>query len=433
MSPSPTQDEHRRDCARVSNPGICPSTGQRLQPACRSFLQTFYPSFDTWHWRRTASYWIAISFAEGSLLFTLGSWFGYAGDCGWHVSVDHRVNASIIKALSIWPSLFGSVFFSFGAYLMCLESMNVMRAAPEWDFGLFNFRSIMAYLDSCNAVNKEITRTPYFASFSYFVGTSIYPIALVTNLWEHISSDVNLIFCTIPYTLGGICFLAGGVLECVENEVFTRAGIKAGITIPKCAAAMNFLGGVLFALGGAILFWPDSSRESNLLFTIGSVFYTIGASLSVILWKDEQFGLAYLAALNHISGQARGVSFMAANSPRESRAFSVRGIVFIHLYCMVSVVAVMNFCLALNHFIAMPNLFTLTRAGNEFLPFLLLHLVLLLHSAVVKTPRTQPFHASWHGRCVAFVLSCVRGSGSLSMCIARVWGFGRFQFTSTSR
>ena len=58
MSPSPTQDEHRRDCARVSNPGICPSTGQRLQPACRSFLQTFYPSFDTWHWRRTASYWI---------------------------------------------------------------------------------------------------------------------------------------------------------------------------------------------------------------------------------------------------------------------------------------------------------------------------------------------------------------------------------------
>ena len=48
----------------------------------------------------------------------------------------------------------------------------------------------------------------------------------------------------------GICFLAGGVLECVENEagtfwqrvrasmtwqVFTRAGIKAGITIPKCA------------------------------------------------------------------------------------------------------------------------------------------------------------------------------------------------------
>lgn len=31
---------------------------------------------------------------------------------------------------------------------------------------------------------------------------------------------------------------------------------------------------------------------------------------------------------------------------------------------------------------------------QEFLPFVLLHLVLLMHSAVVKTPKTQPFHAS---------------------------------------
>ena len=28
------------------------------------------------------------------------------------------------------------------------------------------------------------------------------------------------------------------------------------------------------------------------------------------------------------------------------------------------------------------------------MPFVLLHMVLLMHSAVVKTPKTQPFHAT---------------------------------------
>eukprot|EP00913_Durusdinium_trenchii_P012063 g11331.t1 len=269
----------------------------------RSFLNTFYPSFDT-----------------------------------------------LSEALSIWPALFGGVFFSFGAYLMCLESMNVMRGRDTWKTNLFNLPSALAYLDSCNELNPE-------------VGTSLYPVALVANLWTHLEPTSNLLLSTIPYTIGGIFFVVAGFLECLENKVFTTSAAE-GSAIPKCAAAMNFMGGILFALG------PPLSQ--------------------VILWKDEQFGLAYLAALNHMSGQDRARSWIGG---QQSGAFSVRGIVFIHLYCVVSVVAVMNFCLSLNHFLSSPNLFTMTRAAEEFLPFVLLHLVLLMHSAVVKTPKTQPFHA----------------------------------------
>ncbi|CAE7031961.1 unnamed protein product [Symbiodinium natans] len=54
---------------------------------------------------------------------------------------------------------------------------------------------------------------------------------------------------------------------------------------------------------------------------------------------------------------------------------------------------------------ALPAVDTLARAGNEFLPFLWLHIVLLIHSAVVKTPKTQPFHAVLMAmRCVTVVI-----------------------------
>jgi hypothetical protein len=35
----------------------------------------WYPSWDTWKFRRTLSYWIAVTFLEGSLLFVLGGVF----------------------------------------------------------------------------------------------------------------------------------------------------------------------------------------------------------------------------------------------------------------------------------------------------------------------------------------------------------------------
>lgn len=39
---------------------------------------------------------------------------------------------SLSEALSIWPALFGGVFFSFGAYLMCLESMFLGTRLAEF-------------------------------------------------------------------------------------------------------------------------------------------------------------------------------------------------------------------------------------------------------------------------------------------------------------
>ncbi|CAE7214638.1 unnamed protein product [Symbiodinium necroappetens] len=136
----------------------------------RTFIQSFFPSFEAWHWRRTASYWIAIFFTEGSLLFVLGSCFGYAGDSGWRASSSAHVNAHLVKALSIWPSLFGSAFFSCGAILMCLETMNVMRPVGSWTFRIFSFKSIFA---ACRDWTPAGDVKPRSGSF-WWIGRTLY-------------------------------------------------------------------------------------------------------------------------------------------------------------------------------------------------------------------------------------------------------------------
>lgn len=84
---------------------------------------------------------------------------------GQTLSDTVRERKRVSEALSIWPSLFGGVFFSFGAYLMCLESMllvfqvkherklkssealrNVMRGRESWKTNLFNVKSIFVHL-----------------------------------------------------------------------------------------------------------------------------------------------------------------------------------------------------------------------------------------------------------------------------------------------
>ena len=47
-----------------------------------AFLR-WYPTQEAWEWRRTASYWIAVAFSEGSMSFLLTSFFGCVEPSFW--------------------------------------------------------------------------------------------------------------------------------------------------------------------------------------------------------------------------------------------------------------------------------------------------------------------------------------------------------------
>lgn len=339
-------------------------------------LERWYPTYAIWSWNRTTSYWIAVLFTEGSLLFFIGSIFSCFPD-----ELGRQY-----KALASWPTVFGGVQFNVAAYLMCLETMNVGRPPEEWRYQPFAVKSILRQLDELQTAGQEVTRLGYFISLSYFVGTLIYYLPLCVGLAKSLTPMQTLWLSVVPYIAGGLPFAVGGFMECVENAVFTSCPKR----LPWWASLMNFIGGMCYFAGGVVLLW-ELNLISGVLFAFGSVLFFIGGVLSVLMWKDEQFGLTFMAGMNKYAS-ASFIERDEATSGAQSATFSVRGVIFILTYCIISALAVADFCLALNEFFLLPCFFTATHAFNQALPFLLLHMVLLLHSAVVKTPNVQPYH-----------------------------------------
>merc|ERR1719379_205256 len=115
------------------------------------------------------------------------------------------------------------------------------------------------------------------------------------------------------------------------------------------------------------------------------------------MWRDEQFGLSFLSALNHFAKHKRppmSPEDFSQQTPGDGNlaGFSVRGVLFLHFYCVVASLNVFNVCLQLHSLIEKPCLAHCINTFNEVLPFVLMHMVLLMHSAVVLTPKMQPYH-----------------------------------------
>ncbi|CAE7516501.1 unnamed protein product [Symbiodinium natans] len=81
----------------------------------------WYPSLEVWQWRRTLSYWIAVTFFEGSIFFTLSSFLWcYAEDLG-----------RMKEALTKWGYVGGKINFIVCTYLMCIETINLTADHEE--------------------------------------------------------------------------------------------------------------------------------------------------------------------------------------------------------------------------------------------------------------------------------------------------------------
>jgi len=152
----------------------------------------------------------------------------------------------------------------------------------------------------------------------------------------------------------------------------------------------NVIGGSFFTIG-AVLAWFDSKTSCN-MYGYGSATYMLSSSILIIMWKDEQFGLTFLAALNHL-GKPGGLAALAGNAGegQQPTRFSIWGALFVHVYCWCGAMSMYNFNIELMRHFQRDTWRSFQYAFNEFLPCLFAHLMLALNSAVLRTPKVAPF------------------------------------------
>mmetsp|Transcript_18936 Transcript_18936/g.54852 ORF Transcript_18936/g.54852 Transcript_18936/m.54852 type:complete len:503 (-) Transcript_18936:48-1556(-) len=397
----------------------------------------WYPTLLEWQWKRTLSYWISITFFEGSLFFTFSSFLGCYADHLGHVR----------HALTTWGYAAGKVHYFACTYLMCLETINMtnaddtahghhhgskkhartprrLRSVDESDaeaeaenansstdessgsssdeqpwkttskeklksrrkFSYWPFRYQTALE---NLRRLGVGPWPYFASAIYFIGVWVFAIGLVGELCGLLPEAVESWVVFVTFLLGSLLFTAGGIFECIENEVFRTLKFDQGYV----GAALNTLGGVFFTVGAIMGYWEDLAFEANFAFGVGSLIFACGSGVMIFMWKDEQFGLTFLAVLNNLGNEQGKPMVRQDSEDTKANTFSPRGAVFIMIYSLTATVSVYDFlCVLWDTDGSITHLRLVERAFNALLPCIFAHMMLALNAGVYKTPNIAPFH-----------------------------------------
>jgi len=366
----------------------------------------WYPSMADWMFRRTLSYWIAVTFFEGSIFFTTSSFLSnYPDELGQY-----------FQSMTTFGYVAGKINYFVCTWFMCLETVNLTaeeHTSAGSPHGAAENRAFSCWPFHCRTALENLEKLgagpyPYYASVVYFIGVNTFLVGLIAEflpLPELISKWTVL----ITFLLGSIFFVLGGLAECKENKVFSTLSLDIG----RFGAIMNTLGGLLFLVGSVLGFW-DASHAKNLSFGVGSAIFLLGSGVMIIMWKDEQFGLTFLSALN---GLDRATPIQSADgSEQENSTFSVRGSFFVMLYCFAASVSVYNFFVSMRqgyHSSKWSCFYVLERSFNALLPAIFTHALLLVNSAVIHVPKTRPFYHLFIGCRFLALLMTLSGSANL--------------------
>lgn len=391
----------RRGDAHGASGSLCVSDlrAEVLVAANRGFVY-YYPNVQDWVFRRTMTFWITITFFEGSMLFTASSFLFNEKD---------RLG-SIFDPLTSYGYCFGTVMFAFCCYLMCVECVNFgVQGDDEMSFTFywnpFRIKTAMRRLKKAGA-----GVLPYCSSIVYLVGVGFFAPGTVVG-FVGLPKDVGEQVVLILFLIGCSLFALGGVFEGLQNEVFTTVKMTKG----WWSALLNVCGGMCFFLG-AVAAWPDI-YVSNLLYGVGSASYMVSSSIQIVMWKDEQFGLAFLSVLNQFDRPM--VALPVGRQVASEAGFSWLGAFFVHVACVCGAASAYNFNIELRRSIHLEEPRAPELAVLELFPFVLAHLMLLLLAAAPRTPVKAPFRQLYilaKGFLLLMTAYCVF---TLYICIAR--------------
>ena len=226
-----------------------------------------------WAPRRLA-WWIALLFAVGSALFTLGG-----ASASWPQSVPAGLRDTTVLN---WIFVVGAVFFTSAAWLQWLEALNGDVAEALEDGQARRWRWL----------GWRPRNLGYLASAVQLVGTIMFNFntadALLTGLsWE----EEDLLVWT-PNMVGCACFLVASYLA--YAEVSHGAACFAPRSVSWWIAVVNLLGSVAFQLSALYSFAGPAPTAPSALFwagfytALGGVCFLVGSYLMIPELFDEK-------------------------------------------------------------------------------------------------------------------------------------------------
>jgi hypothetical protein len=226
-----------------------------------------------WAPRRPA-WWIAVLFAIGSALFTLGG-----VSATWPQSVPAPLRATSVLN---WIFVVGAIFFTSAAWLQWLEALNGDVAESLRDGAPRRWRW----------VGWRPRNLGYLASAIQLVGTVMFNFNTADAMLTGLSWEGEDLLVWTPNMLGCICFLVASYLA--YAEVSHGAASFAPRSVSWWVAVVNLLGSLAFQLSALYSFAGPEPAAAGALFwasfytAAGGVCFLLGSYLMIPELFDEE-------------------------------------------------------------------------------------------------------------------------------------------------
>lgn len=376
-----------------------------MQDAEKAFA-LLYPSWSTWKFRRTLSYWVGVLYCEGSILFTLGAGFSLfrkTDDLGMVSGYSEPWGLVAVDG----PYFVGGICFTIGSWFGVLKLINVGNEGSMkfMIHGRAHWRQLKQYV-SAEAI---------FIYVGYLIGALFFNVMTITPYVPALHKCCA--YWTVHFTalIGGFMFAVAGFIEFLHNDGF-KFRLKS---IYWWSAFLNFVGGVLFLVAGlGYMFnvsdgktWSEQTSFWVICCTyfVGSSLYWVGSFLALLLWKDEQFGLTAAPELN--TGERRQEPLheeVAMHRQYGCGPADKWQLPWLMLYLINASASVLNVGFTLlYHTGSEPHLDFLQDMLQSSLMFCLSHGIMLLGSVIHHTPTARPFNWLLNFMRVLLLFICV--------------------------
>ncbi len=259
--------------SRRHRKGLRPHRIPDLESAPRPPPATAAAFRHLWAPRRLA-WWIAVLFAIGSALFTIG---GVAAT--WPRSVPASLGeASVLNRIFV----VGAVFFTSAAWLQWLEALNgdvahsLCNGAPRrWRWFGWRPRNL-----------------GYLASAVQLVGTVMFNFNTIDATFAGLSWEAEDLVVWTPNMVGCVCFLVASYLAYVEVSQGVASleprCISWWVTIANLLGAVAFQISALYSFVGPELASPGSLFFASFYTAAGGLLFLTGSYLMIPELFDEQ-------------------------------------------------------------------------------------------------------------------------------------------------